>query len=80
MTASGLRPCLAIAGSVLAFALLIENAGLIPAVIGAVVIASRGSTTSRVGQALFLSLWLAAAMALLFVGFLDQPFTLLRGF
>jgi hypothetical protein len=80
MTVSGVRPCLAIAGSVLTFALLIEHAGLIPAVVGAVVIASRGSTTIPVRKAVLLSLWLAAAMSLLFVGFLDQAFPLVAGF
>jgi hypothetical protein len=76
----GLRPCLAVTGSVLMFALLIENAGLIPAVIVTVVIASLGSPQVRLRNALILSVCLAAAMSLLFVRFLDQPFTLLRGF
>jgi hypothetical protein len=78
--ASGFRPCLAIVGSVLAFALLIEKAGLIPAVIATVLVSSLGSRQVRIREALILSLFLAVAMALLFVGFLDQPFTLIAGF
>ncbi len=80
MTNAGIRPCLAIVGSVLTFALLIERAGLIPAVMATVVIASLGSTTFRVRQAVVLALWLAAAMSILFVGFLGQPLALIAGF
>jgi hypothetical protein len=80
MAHPGLRPCLAITASVLMFALLIERAGLIPAVTVTVLIASMGSTAMAIRNALILSVCLAAAMSLLFVGFLDQPFTLLRGF
>jgi hypothetical protein len=81
MTApAGLRPCVAITGSVLMFALLIEKAGLIPAVTVTVVIASLGSPDVRIRDALMFAVCLAAAMSLLFVSLLDQPFTLLAGF
>ena len=61
------------------FALLIEKAGLIPAVTVTVVIASLGSPDVRIRDALMFAVCLAAAMSL-FVSLLDQPFTLLAGF
>jgi hypothetical protein len=77
MTANpALRPCLAIAGSVLAFALLIERAGFLVAVISAVLVASLASRELSVRQALMFAAALAGVMALLFVGLLDQPFIL----
>jgi hypothetical protein len=75
-----LRSCLAIAGSVLSFALLIERAGLIPAVVAATVVASFGEAQRRRQRTLILSVCLAAAVWLLFVGLLDQPFSAIRGF
>ena len=78
--ASARRPCLAIAGSVLAFALLIERAGFLPAVMATVVVASFGAGTLTLRQALLLAATVATTMALLFVGLLDQPFTLVAGF
>jgi hypothetical protein len=45
-----------------------------------VLIASSGSPDLRVRDALILAVCVAAAMSLLFVGFLDQPFTLVAGF
>ena len=42
MAGSAVRPCLAIAGSVLAFALLIERVGYLAAVMLTVLIASAG--------------------------------------
>lgn len=81
MTAqTGLRPCLAITTSVVTFALLIERAGLIPAVSMTVLIASLGSPRARVRDVVILCVCLAAAMSLLFVVLLDQPFTLVRTF
>jgi hypothetical protein len=77
---STLRPCLAIAGSVLAFALLIERAGFLAALMSTVLVASLGSRELSVRQALLLAAAVAAVMAVLFVGFLDQPFTLVAGF
>ena len=76
VTASSVRPCLAIAASVLAFALLIERAGYLAAVIAAVFVASRASRELTVRQALLLALVTAGAMAVLFVAVLDQPLRL----
>jgi Tripartite tricarboxylate transporter TctB family len=80
MAGSAVRPCLAIAGSVLAFALLIERVGYLAAVISTVLIASVGSREMNVRQALMLSLVVTALMAVLFVGLLDQPLHLVAGF
>jgi hypothetical protein len=74
------RPCLAIACSVFAFALLIERGGYLAAVMLTVLIASYGSRELTVRQALLLSLAVTAVMAVLFVGVLDQPFRLVAGF
>jgi hypothetical protein len=80
MMLSALRPCFAIAGSVLAFALLIERAGLLPAVVAAVIIASLGEAQRQMRKTLILSVCLAAAVWLVFVVFLGQPFSPIRGF
>ena len=77
---SGFRSCLAIAGGVLAFALLIERTGLLPAVVAAVFIASLGDARRRMRTTLILSVCLAAAVWLVFVVFLGQPFSPIRGF
>ena len=77
MAGSAVRPCLAIAGSVMAFALLIERAGYLAAVVLTVLIASLGSRELNVRQALMLAVMVAAVMALLFVGLLDQPLDLI---
>ena len=73
------RPCLAIAGSVLTFALLIERAGFLPAVLSTVLVASLASRELSALQAVILAVALAAALAGLFVGLLGQPFTLIAG-
>lgn len=70
------RPCLAISGSVIAFALLIERAGFPAAVMLTVLIASSGSRQLRVRQLLLLAVIIAAAMSIVFVGLLHQPFQL----
>jgi Tripartite tricarboxylate transporter TctB family len=75
-----LQPVLSVTGSVLLFALLIENAGLVPAVAATVVVASVGSRNGSVREAFLLAAVLAVGMSLLFVGLLDQPFTLFPGF
>ena len=80
VTAASFRPCLAIAASVFAFALLIERAGYLAAVIEAVFVASLGSRELNVRQALLLALIIAAARAVLFVGLLDQPLRLVTAF
>ena len=77
---SALRPSVAIASSVVAFALLIERAGFLPAVIATVLIASLGAGKLSVRQALVLAAGVATALAVLFIGFLNQPFTLVAGF
>jgi hypothetical protein len=77
MAGSAVRPCLAIAGSVLAFALLIERVGYLAAVMSTVLIASFGSRELNVRQALILAVVVAAVMAVLFVGLLDQPWHLI---
>jgi len=74
-----LRPALSITASVLAFAVLIEDAGLMPAVAATIVLASFGSPGVPLRQTLVLAAVLAAALALLFVGLLDQPFILFPG-
>lgn len=76
----GLQPVLSVTGSVLLFALLIENAGLVPAVAATVVVASLGSRSGSIREAFLLAAVLAAGMSLLFVGLLDQPFTLFPSF
>ena len=81
MTANpALRPCLAIASSVLAFALLIERAGFLVAVMSAVLVASRASRELSVREALMFAVTVAGLMAALFVGLLDQPFILVPRF
>ena len=77
---SAMRPCLAIVGSVLAFASLIERAGFLPAVMATVVVASCGAGTLTLRQALLLAAIVATVMAFLFIGLLDQPFSLVAGF
>jgi len=78
--APDLRPCFAIPGSVLTFALLIERAGFLPAVIATVMVASLGAGPLPIRQALLLAVVVAIVMAILFIGFLDQAFTLVAGF
>lgn len=79
-TRSARRPCLAIAGSVGTFALLIERAGFLAAVMATVLVASQGSRELSGRQAVALAAALAAVLTALFVGLLDQPFTLVAGF
>lgn len=74
------RPGLAITGSVLVFALLIERAGLVPAVGVTVLVATLGAGTATIRQAVICALCLAVAMAVLFVGLLKQPFQLFSGY
>ena len=74
-----LRSCIAITGSVLAFALLIERAGLIPATAAATFVASTGSRAFELRDALLLSVATAAGMAVVFVGLLKQSLPLIAG-
>ena len=75
-----LRSCLAIAGSVLVFAILIERAGFLPAIVATVMTSSLGAGTLTLRQALLLAASIATALAFLFIGLLNQPFTLVAGF
>lgn len=74
---ASIRPWLAVVGSVLAFALLIETAGLIPAVVVAVLVASRGSRETSVREAFLFGIGLALGMAVLFVIVLRQALPLI---
>jgi hypothetical protein len=80
MPGSAVRPCLAIAASVVAFALLIERLGYPAAVAVTVLIASSGSRELTVRRALMLAVVVAVVMAVLFVGLLDQPLPLVGAF
>jgi putative tricarboxylic transport membrane protein len=74
------RACAAVAGSVVTFAWLVERAGLLPAVVATVLVASMGAAQRRFRRALTLAVCLAAGLWLLFVVFLEQPFSAIRGF
>ena len=76
--ASRLRAWLAVIGSVVCFALLIETAGLIPAVIGTVLVASRGSRDTPAREAVLFGLCLAVAISVLFVVLLNQPLAIFK--
>ena len=82
VTVSGaaLRAGTAVAGSVLAFAALIDAAGYVPAVMATTVIASYASPHVRLMRALALAATVAAALAALFIGVLDQPMPLFAMF
>ena len=71
-----LRPGVAICGSVLAFALLIERLGFPATVTFTVLLASAGSRPMNGRQSILLAVVVAAAMTAVFVGLLDQPFLL----
>jgi hypothetical protein len=77
-SASPLRAWLGVVGSVVCFALLIETAGLIPAVIVTVIVASRGSRDTPAREAVLFGFFLAVAIAVLFVVLLNQPMSVLR--
>ena len=74
--APAIRPCLAICGSAMTFALLIERAGFPATVFLMMLIASVGSRDLSDRQALLLALVVAVTMTIVFIGLLDQPFTL----
>lgn len=78
-TPLALRSCAAIGASVLAFAFLIERAGLIPATAAATFVASAGSRAFNLRDAVLLSMGAAVAMAILFVGLLNQSLRLVAG-
>jgi len=74
-----LRPCIAVTGSVVVFALTVERLGFLAAVASNVLVATLASGELRVSQAVLLAAVVAAVMALLFVGLLDQPLPLVTG-
>jgi hypothetical protein len=75
---SPLRAWVAVVSSVVCFALLVETAGLIPAVVVSVLVASRGSRDTPVREAVVFAVCLAVAMAVLFVVLLNQPIAIVR--
>jgi hypothetical protein len=77
---SRLRTCLAVSGSVLVFAFLIERAGLLPAVVATVFVAALASRPVRPWETLILAAIVAAVVALVFVSLLGQSLDLLAGF
>lgn len=77
-SAALLRAWLAVIGSVVCFALLIETAGVILAVVVTVLVASRGSRDTPVREALLFGICLAVAISVLFVVLLNQPLAILR--
>ena len=77
-SASPLRAWLAVSGSMVCFALLIETAGLVPSVIVTVLVASRGSRDTVAREAVLLAICLAVAISVLFVVLLNQPLAILR--
>jgi hypothetical protein len=80
VTGAALRAAVFVAGSVLAFGALIDQAGYVPAVMATMVIASCASPQVRPMRALALAAVVAAALAALFIGVLDQPMRLLPMF
>jgi hypothetical protein len=76
---SRVRACLAVSGSVLIFAFLVERAGLLPAVVVTVFVAALGSRPMRPWETLILAVSLAAAVALVFVSLLGQSIDVLAG-
>jgi hypothetical protein len=76
---SSARVCLAVCGSVLAFAILIPRAGLLPAVVATVFVAALGLRPFRPLETLFVAVSLAAGVALVFRVMLGQPIDLLFG-
>jgi Tripartite tricarboxylate transporter TctB family len=75
-TPPAMRPSLAVCGSVVTFALLVERAGFLATVMLTVLVASLGSRELGARQAVLLAVAVATAMAIVFIGLLDQPFAL----
>jgi hypothetical protein len=73
----GARACLSVSASVLLFALLIENAGLLPAILATVLVAAHATGAPRLRDTVVLALGIAAGVALLFLGLLGQPVPLI---
>jgi hypothetical protein len=68
-----LRPAACIVGSIVAFALLIDRAGLVSATFAGVTIGALGGHEFRLREALLLSAGLAALFSLVFVYVLGLP-------
>jgi hypothetical protein len=75
-----LRSCVAVTASVLAFAALIDKAGLAAAVVITVMLSTLGTRSPRLWIGFVFGICLAAAMFVLFVGLLGQPIRLAPGF
>lgn len=74
-----LRPLIAVLGSVLVFATLIETTGLVPATLGMALVAATGSQETRWLETTIASVVLAAASALVFVRGLGMTMKILPG-
>ncbi len=72
------RPMIAVMASILAFALVMPRAGLLPAVFATVVVASFGDVKSRLWQTILLAAGLAAATWLIFIYGLGLPLVVYR--
>jgi hypothetical protein len=70
------RPTLLILAAILAFALLIESAGLVPATISVVVLSAFASSEARWKETVALSAFLVVFCAVVFVYALKQPLAL----
>jgi hypothetical protein len=75
-----LRACGAVTAAVLAFAALIEDAGLAAAVVATVMLTTVGFRAPRLHAGFVFGVCVAAAMFVLFVGLLGQPIRLAPGF
>lgn len=71
-----LRPLLALCASILAFAALIDEAGLIAACLACVLIAGLASAETRWRETILIAIGMAAFSALVFKMFLGLPFRL----
>ena len=74
-----LRPLMAVLGSVLVFAALLDVAGLIPATLCMVLVAAVGSQETRWREAAIASVVLAVSATLIFVKGLGMPMKILPG-
>ncbi|MEC7257701.1 MAG: tripartite tricarboxylate transporter TctB family protein [Pseudomonadota bacterium] len=71
-----LRPLLSLTASILAFAALIDNVGLIAACLACVLISGLASAQTRWRETILIALGMAAFSALVFQQFLGLPFRL----
>jgi hypothetical protein len=80
ITAFPLRSCVAVIAGVVAFAALIEKAGLAAAVVSTVMLTTLGFRAPRLWAGFVFGICMAAAMFVLFVGLLGQSIRLAPGF